>query len=207
MKELLIKLNACDEAIEWAGDRTIEEIVKECDRGDWLLWLAKKIGIERQPLTLANGHCANTVRDLMKNERSTEAVDMAIAFGEGRATMEELNNAATYAAAFEAAEAAADAAARAYATAAFYATVAAAEAAGAFAASYAAIVGDAAADAATATFAAAYAAGDAAFYPAYAADAAYAAKKQNQKETAEICRKYIGQLIIDKCNELNTKEK
>lgn len=207
MKELLIKLNACDEAIEWAGDRTIEEIVKDCDRGDWLLWLAKKIGIELQPLTLAKGHCANTVRHLMKNEKSIEAVDMAIAFGEGRATMEELNNAATYAAAFEAAEAAADAAARAYATAAFYATYAAAEAAGAFAASYAAIVGDAAADAATATFAAAYAAGDAAFYPAYAADAAYAAKKQNQKETAEICRKYIGQLIIDKCNELNTKEK
>jgi hypothetical protein len=202
MKELLIKLNACDEAIEWAGDRTIEEIVKDCDRGDWLLELAKKIGIEIQPLTLAKGHCANTVRDLMKNERSIEAVDMAIAFGEGRATIEELNNAATYAAAFEAAEAAADAAAWAYATAAFYATYAAADAA-----SYAAIVGDAAADAATATFAAAYAAGDAAFYPAYAAHAAYAAKKQNQKETAEICRKYIGQLIIDKCNELNTKEK
>ena len=207
MEELLIKLNACDEAIEWAGDRTIEEIVKDCDRGDWLLWLAKKIGIELQPLTLAKAHCANTVRHLMENERSIKAVDMAIAFGEGRATMEELNNAATYAAAFEAAEAAADAAARAYATAAFYATYAAAEAAGAFAASYAAIVGDAAADAATATFAAAYAAGDAAFYPAYAADAAEAAKKQNQKETAEICRKYIGQLIIDKCNELNTKEK
>jgi hypothetical protein len=98
MKELLIKLNACDEAIEWAGDRTIEEIVKDCDRGDWLLWLAKKIGIELQPLTLAKGHCANTVRHLMKNERSIEAVDMAIAFGEGRATMEELNNAANAAA-------------------------------------------------------------------------------------------------------------
>ena len=202
MEELLIKLNACKEAIEWAGDRTIEEIVKDCDRGDWLLWLAEKIDIELQPLTLAKGHCANTVRHLMKNEKSIEAVDMAIAFGEGKATMEELNNAATYAAAFEAAEAAADAAARAYATAAFYATYAAADAA-----SYAAIVGDAAADAATATFAAAYAAGDAAFYPAYAADAAEAAKKQNQKETAEICRKYIVQLIIDKCNELNTKEK
>jgi hypothetical protein len=90
----------------------------------------------------------------------------------------------------------------AYATAAFYATYAAADAAAG-----AAIVGDAAAEAATATFAAAYAAGDAAFYAAYAADAAEAAKKQNQKETAEICRKYIGQLIIDKCNELNTKEK
>jgi hypothetical protein len=202
MKELLIKLNACDEAIEWAGDRTIEEIVKDCDRGDWLLWLAKKIDIELQPLTLAKGHCANTVRHLMKNERSIKAVDMAIAFGEGRATMEELNNAATYAAAFEAC-------------------------------GCCCLLGlmllllfmplmlllmllllvlmllllVMLLDAATATFAAAYAAGDAAFYPAYAADAAYAAKKQNQKETAEICRKYIGQLIIDKCNELNTKEK
>ena len=160
MEELLIKLNACDEAIEWAGDRTIEEIVKDCDRGDWLLWLAKKIGIELQPLTLAKGHCANTVRHLMKNERSIKAVDMAIAFGEGRATMEELNNAA----------------------AASYAAAAASYAANA--ASYAANAASYAAD-----------------------DAAEAAKKQNQKETAEICRKYIGQLIIDKCNELNTKEK
>jgi hypothetical protein len=170
MKELLIKLNACDEAIEWAGDRTIEEIVKDCDRGDWLLELAKKIGIELQPLTLAKGHCANTVRDLMENESSIKAVDMAIAFGEGRATMEELNNAT--AAFFPSAFYTADAAARA-AYDAFYA-----------------------------------AAANAAFYAANAAaDAAGAAKKQNQKETAEICRKYIGQLIIDKCNELNTKEK
>jgi hypothetical protein len=174
MEELLIKLNACDEAIEWAGDRTIEEIVKDCDRGDWLLWLAKKIGIELQPLTLAKGHCANTVRHLMKNERSTEAVDMAIAFGEGRATMEELNNAA--AASYAAAAASYAAAAASYA---------------ANAASYAANAASYAANAAS-----------------YAADdAAEAAKKQNQKETAEICRKYIGQLIIDKCNELNTKEK
>ena len=181
MKELLIKLNACREAIEWAGDRTIEEIVKDCDRGDWLLWLAKKIGIELQPLTLAKGHCANTVRHLMENEKSIEAVDMAIAFGEGRATMEELNNAAY------AAEAASYAAG-----ATLYATIVA----------DAAIVGDASYAAYAAATAAACAAGDAAY-----TTAAYAAKKQNQKETAEICRKYIGQLIIDKCNELNTKEK
>ena len=180
MKELLIKLDACDEAIEWAGDRTIEEIVKDCYRGDWLLELAKKIGIELQPLTLAKGHCANTVRHLMKNETSIKAVDMAIAFGEGRATMEELNNAAN---------AAADAAYDAV----FYAAIVA----------DAAIVGDAPYAAYAAATAAACAAGDA----AYTTAAAYAAKKQNQKETAEICRKYIGQLIIDKCNELNTKEK
>jgi hypothetical protein len=179
MKELLIKLDACKEAIEWAGDRTIEEIVKDCDRGDWLFWLAKKIDIELQPLTLANGHCANTVRHLMKNERSITGVDMAIAFGEGRATMEELNNAY---------------AATAAATAAFY--VAADAAATAYAAK-AAFTAYAATAAASAAFYAAYAG-------ATAAAPAYVAKKQNQKETAEICRKYIGQLIIDKCNELNT---
>ena len=166
MKELLIKLNACDEAREWAGERTIEEIVRDCDRGDWLLWLAKKIDIELQPLTLAKGHCANTVRHLLKYERSIKAIDIAIAFGEGRATIEELHNAA-------------DAAYDAYT----YASTSAA-----YAAAAANVSGDAAGEAANA-------AGDA------------AAKKQSQKETAEICRKYIGQLIIDKCNELNTKEK
>jgi hypothetical protein len=60
MKELLIKLNAYKEAIEWAGDRTIEEIVKDCYRGDWLLWLAKKIDIELQPLTPKRNENTNT---------------------------------------------------------------------------------------------------------------------------------------------------
>lgn len=176
MKELLIKLNACDEAIEWAGDRTIEEIVRDCDRGDWLLWLAKKIDIELQHLTLAKGHCANTARHLMKDERSIKAIDIAIAFGEGIATMEELNNAAN----------------AAYDACAYASTSAA------YAAAAANVSGDAAGEAANAAFAA---------YAAAMPAAANDAKKQNQKETAEICRKYIGQLIIDKCNELNTKEK
>ena len=161
MKELLIKLRGCSEAREWAGDKTIEEIVEQCHRGDWLLWLAAKIDIGLQPLTLAKGHCANTVRHLMKDERSIKAVDTAIAFGEGKATREELDKAA-------------------------------------------------------------YVAADAAWVAVYdaAADAAWVAadKKENhlpnflfsvnsgtKMKTADICRKYIGQLIIDKCNELKTK--
>jgi len=158
MKELLIQLRACEDACEWAGDKTIEEIVDQCHRGDWMLWLAKKVDIGLQPLTLAKGHCANTVRHLMKDERSIRAVDAAIAFGEGNLTKDELYSAAS----------AADAA----------------YAASAYSAAYAA-------DAAS------YAYGTNA-----AASAAYAALLQNQKETANICRKYIGQLIIDKCNEL-----
>lgn len=149
-KELLNKLNACSDAKEWAKGMTIEEVVATCHRGDWLLWLAKRIDIGLQPLTLAKAHCANTVRHLMTDERSKNAIDVAIKFGEGNATIEELDAAA-------------------YAAAAAYT-------AAAYAAAY-----DAAADAA-------------------------AAKKQNQQLTADICRQYIGQLIIDKVNGTFVKE-
>ena len=141
MKELLIKLNACQKAIEWADDKSWEEIYNTCHRGDWLLWLHYKTNKEAlQVRTLAKGHCANTVRHLMKDGRSLNAVDTAIAFGEGKATKEELKAAS-----------------------------------------------DAAYTAAYATYSAAYA--------AYAAAASYAAgaatKYKNQKETADIVRKYI----------------
>jgi len=108
-KELLIKLNACEEAREWAGDMPIEEIVSTCRRGDWLLWLAEKVDVDLRLRTLAKGHCANTVRHLMTDERSIKAVDVAIAFGEGKATREELDAAAYAAYAAAAAYAAYDA--------------------------------------------------------------------------------------------------
>jgi hypothetical protein len=92
MKELLKKLNACKDAREWAGDKSWEEIYNTCHRGDWLLWLFKKTNPnDLQLLTLAKGHCANTVRHLMTDERSINAVDVAIAFGEGKASREELD--------------------------------------------------------------------------------------------------------------------
>ena len=135
--QLLKKHNACNEAQTWAKDKTIEEAYNTCPRGDWMLWLfAKTNPDDLQRLTLAKGHCANTVRHLMKDERSIKAVDVAIAFGEGKATRDELIDA--YAAA------------------------------GAGAAAYAA--------------AAAYDAADA---------GAAAAKKSNQLQTADICRKYL----------------
>jgi hypothetical protein len=164
--QILIDLDACEVARVWAEDKTIEEIVEQCHRGDWLLWLADKVGIGLRPLTLAKGHCANTVRHLMQDDRSIKAVDVAIRFGEGKATEEELNTAA--------------AAARSAAAAAWYAAYAA-WADAAWSAAYAAYAADAAwAD----------------------ADAAYAADNENLLQTADICREYIGDMIIEKCNEL-----
>jgi hypothetical protein len=153
MKNLLLKLKACKEAIEWAGDKTAEEVIDTCHRGDWLLWLAGKLKVDDRPLTLAKGHCANTVRHLMKDERSIKAVDAAIAYGNGEISKEDLKDAAYYA---------------------YYA----------------------ASDASDADYAAAsYAyAGAAAYY----ADLDAAAKKSNQIESADICRKYLGKLILEK---------
>jgi len=163
MKELLIKLEACSEARKWAENKSWEEVYNTCHRGDWLLWLFKKTNPgDLQLLTLAKGHCANTVRHLMKDERSIKVVDVAIAFGEGKATREDVAYVADADAATYTADAYADAAA------------------------YAAAAADAA-DAAYAADAAAYAA---AAYAA--ADAAYAyAKKYNQQLTADICRMYL----------------
>ena len=160
--QYLQSVKACKPAVEWAENKTIEEVVATCHRGDWLLWLAQKCDIGLQPLTLAKGHCANTVRHLMNDELSIRAVDVAIAFGEGKATCEEL------------AAAAADSAdADAVADAAYYAA-------------YAAVNADSAA------------------YDASAAAAA-AAADANIMQTADICRKYIGELIVEKINQILTQ--
>ena len=172
MKDLLIKLDACQEAQVWANDKSWKEIYDTCHRGDWLLWLFKKTNPnDLQLLTLAKGHCANTVRHLLKDERSIKAIDVAIAFGEGKASREELDAAAAAAsavaadayAAYAAAYAASYASADAYASAAYAAYAAYASAAAPYAAS------------------SSYAAADAASYAA--ADTAYYA--------ADICRKYL----------------
>jgi len=139
-KKTLIELHACEEAMIWIGDKDFKTFYDTCERGDWLLWLyARTNKDDLRGLTLAKAHCANTVRHLMNDKRSTDAIDVAILFGEGKATLEQLN-AASLAAYY------------AYDTSASYASLAAALAATA---------------------------------------SSFAAQKQNQQLTADICRKYL----------------
>ncbi|MFZ1786723.1 MAG: hypothetical protein WAT92_00365 [Saprospiraceae bacterium] len=155
---------ACGDAREWAKQyATISEIVKNCHRGDWLLWLAQKIEIDQRPMTLAKGLCAKTVIHLMKDQRSIDAVNAAIDYGNGVISDVVLKNYA------------ADASAAA--TAAYAAAAYAADAAAAYAA-------------------------DASDASATAAAAAAAARIKSQKQTADICREVLGQLIINKINDL-----
>lgn len=112
----------CFDSLEWLGERSVEEMVNECHRGDWLLWLGKKAGIDIHKLTLAKALYAQQVEHLMKDQRSKDAVQTAIRFGNHEATREELDAAA--AAAADAAAAAASFAV-AYAADAAYAAYAA----------------------------------------------------------------------------------
>lgn len=173
LKNFLVAHKACCDGFEFAKDLTLRQFLETCPRGDWILWLfARTNKNDFAKLTEAKALCANTVRHLMRDGRSTKAVDVALRFAKGEATREELADAADAAAdAFHAAYVAAGA--DAYAADAFAAYVAA----------------DADADA----YAAAFAAADA----AHAAAADDADGKNNQRLTAEICRKVLPLEIWD----------
>lgn len=130
----LESLGACNEAKDWANGKSWQEVYDTCHRGDWLLWLYRRSkDYDFQKLTLAKGLCANTVRHLIKDERSLKAVDATIAFGKGEISIEDLNAVVAYDAdAYAAYTAGASGAADAAAYAAY--TAGAADAAGAAAA-------------------------------------------------------------------------
>jgi len=180
----LEKINACSGAREWvATQKNYKEAWQNCERGDWMLWLARKLKIDDRKLTLAKFKCANQVRHLMKDQRSLAAIDAAEKYGNGDISRGELNDDA------DAAAAAAYAAA-AYAAYAAYAAATAAAYAAADAAAYAAAA--AAYDAGEAAAAAAYDAADAAAAAADAATAAAAAaQKASLKKSADFCREIL----------------
>jgi hypothetical protein len=102
-KDELIKLDACQDAIEWVGDKSVAEAWSECKRGDWMLWflLNADIKVSDKALRLIAVRCAREVQHLMKDQRSIDALDVAERYANGEATDEELT--AAWAAAWDAA--------------------------------------------------------------------------------------------------------
>jgi hypothetical protein len=166
--EKLRRMGACSEACEWlalVNGRTAARIWKECERGDWMLWLLGRLAgpvhsVSRRKLVLCALGCAELafplvkvaallaeLRDaaaLLRRYAESEAAAPAAADAELDRARDALwavrRKAAADAAAAAAADAAAAAAAYAVAAAAAYAVVAAAAAADA-----AAVAADAAA--------------------------------------------------------------
>jgi len=201
--EDLKQLEPCESGYEFAQSKnSLIEAWETCERGDLMLWFASKLECPLRLLTLAKATCAETVIHLMRDDRSRNAVKIAIDFGNGVASREELD-AASDAASDAADDAAADAFAS-YTAANSNAAYAAYTAANADAS--ADIAADIAADACAAyyvdadtdTYADAYA--DAAYdtYAEAAEAAADAARKENQLKTANICREILTDFIKSK---------
>ena len=117
---LLVELNACSEAQEWAGGKSLAVVWKTCKRGDWLLWLCGKMADKpnwptRKEVVLAACDCAKLALKYVPKgeERPRKCLETVRAWAAGNATIHEVRTA----------RAAADAAAAyaAYADAAAYA--------------------------------------------------------------------------------------
>ncbi len=167
--EQLKRLNACSEALDWVGNRTLERAWNECEDIEWMLWAAEAVGIDKKVLvSAACDFAATALRFVPQGEdRPRKAIRVTRAWVRGRASIASVGAAG---------DAARDAAGAAAGDAARYAAGAAARAA-ARAAAWAA-AGDAAGDAAR--YAARGAAWDAAGAAAWAAAGAAADKRMRR---------------------------
>ncbi len=96
LKTYLKRVNACVESIEWLGERDLATAWSECERADWLLWLAAK-RCDRKAVVLAACACARkALKYVPKGEdRPRIAIETAEAWTRGEATIEQVRTAAS----------------------------------------------------------------------------------------------------------------
>ena len=63
--DALVRLCACDDAVEWASEQPSAEVAwQACQRGDWLLWIARRVAshgdAEHRAVVRAACACART---------------------------------------------------------------------------------------------------------------------------------------------------
>jgi len=118
---------ACNDAVSWVESRdfaSFDEAWAECKRGDWMLWLAAHIGVNKKAIVRAACACAREALVYVPagEDRPRLAIETAERWTRGEATTEEVReaeaaaHAAAYAAAYTAADAAAHAAHAAHAS-------------------------------------------------------------------------------------------
>ena len=101
-QDLLKELCACGEAVEWFDSRNPYRAWRECKRGDWMIWLAERLNIDRNLIVTAACDCAElSLRFVTAGEAvPKEAITVTRRWLAGKATMEEGHaaaNAAAYA--------------------------------------------------------------------------------------------------------------
>ena len=73
----LKELNACQEAVDWIGEKDFGTSWNECERADWMLWLIceMEIGIKRERIHIICDCAAIALKYVSKGEnRPKEAI-------------------------------------------------------------------------------------------------------------------------------------
>jgi hypothetical protein len=87
----LEKLEASSDILDFAKNfNTIEETIDNCPYGKLMIWISHKLGVSDRKITLAKGIASELVAPFMRHERSENAVKIAVKYGKGEATEEEL---------------------------------------------------------------------------------------------------------------------
>ncbi len=91
----LENLSACDEAIKWVGKRGIVTAWRDCKRGDWMLWLADRLDIDRKLLALAACDCAETALQYVPEgeDRPAKCIQTTRNWCNGTASRDEVSKA------------------------------------------------------------------------------------------------------------------
>jgi hypothetical protein len=58
LTKLLLEFNAHKETVNWFSNRDAKEAWNDCKRGDWLLWFASRLGIDRKLIVHTACDCA-----------------------------------------------------------------------------------------------------------------------------------------------------
>lgn len=133
--DTLAQIRACEDARIWVASQegTAYAMWRRCDRGDWILCLAARAGVDRRLVVLAACDCAETalVHVPVGEDRPRLAIETARRWTTGEATIAEVRaaaraacaaTAAYFSTAYSAAYSAAYFATTAAATAAYFAT-------------------------------------------------------------------------------------
>ncbi len=100
LRDELIELDACSDAVGWVEDRDLPKAWVDCERGDWMLWYTAKKNIDHKLLFLCACKCARRVLHLVPlgEDRPLMAIEAAEAWVDGEIHLSEVR-AAAYAAA------------------------------------------------------------------------------------------------------------
>lgn len=88
-------MNACSEAREWVGRKTLKEAWETCPNGDWMVWFMVNAGTDRRTVVRSLVACARPLLDykVLGTRENKAALDMMIKWCNKKASCDDVDRA------------------------------------------------------------------------------------------------------------------